>query len=102
MYLDGYRYFVPVPDSQLDADEGSYEFYNLTSTELEIFKIVGDANVMGGHTKLQGLESIAGMLNITIVELWRYTAVINSRKSYNKIIFVIFLYVEKISCKKYF
>lgn len=69
MYLDGYRYLVPVPKTETDAEGKSYDFYDLNSMEVKVFKVIGQANLMGEATKIEGLKNIAKMLGITMTEL---------------------------------
>ena len=69
MHLDGYRFLVPVPKTELDPEKKSYDFYNLNNLEFKVFNVIGMANLMGEKTKLEGLEKVAQMLNIEIIKL---------------------------------
>lgn len=69
MYLDGSRYLIPVPDTQLDVDNNYYDYYNLNRTEFLIFEIIGKSVMTTEKSKSEGLKNIAKMLNITVVSL---------------------------------
>jgi len=69
MYLDGYRYLVPVPKTEQDPSSQYYDFYDPNSMEMKIFKIIGEANFTGESSKIEGLKSIARFLGITIADL---------------------------------
>ena len=69
MHLDGYRLLVPVPKTEYDANRNTYDYYDLSSVEIGIFKIIGRANLMGESSKVEGLKKVACILGITITEL---------------------------------
>lgn len=69
MHLDGYRLLVPVPKTEYDVGEKTYDYYDLSSIEIRIFRIIGEANLLGGKSKMEGLKKVADILNITIAEL---------------------------------
>lgn len=69
MHLDGYRLLVPVPKTEYDADGGTYDYYNLSSPEIKVFEIIGEANLTGETSKIEGLKNIALILDITITDI---------------------------------
>ncbi len=69
LYLDGFRILIPVPKTGYDTDDNMYDYYDLNSTEMKVFEVIGMANLMGEPTKLEGLKRIANILDITITEL---------------------------------
>lgn len=70
MSLDGFRAFIPIPRGEFEtmqADEDAYyDFYDLNSLEIKIFEVIGTANLMGEKSKVEGLRTIAGILNVLI------------------------------------
>ena len=69
MYLDGYRLLVPVPEVEYDNNGDVYDYYDLSSTQIKIFSIIGRADLMGESSKIEGLKSVARMLGVTITKL---------------------------------
>ena len=69
MHLDGFRILVPVPRLEYDTNANPYYYYDLSSVEIKIFEIIGEANLMREDTKLKGLNRVAGILDIYVVDM---------------------------------
>ena len=69
MHLDGYRFFLPVPKCELKTDGTYYDYYDLNSTEVMVFNIIGSSILINEKTKIEGLKNIAKMLDIIVTEL---------------------------------
>jgi len=67
MHLDGYRYLVPIPKTKMATEDSYYDYYDMSSTEIKIYLIIGNANMMPGKTMIEDLKDIAKMLNIQTI-----------------------------------
>jgi hypothetical protein len=73
IYLDGYRYFVPLPKTGFLSDEltedSFYDYYDLNSMDVKVFRIIGEANLTGEASKVDGLKKIAEIIGVIVTEL---------------------------------
>lgn len=69
MHLDGYRYFVPIPETESDPNGSFYDYYNLKKLEFMVFEIIDSANLLPKTSSFDALKNIAKKLNIIVTEL---------------------------------
>ncbi len=60
VYVDEYRYFVPMPQISRDGNEERYFYWNTESLEYHVYKIIGDVSYM--YQDLEGFAEANGIL----------------------------------------
>lgn len=69
MHLDGFRNFLPVPRSELDLENKYYDFYDLFSKEIRLYRVIGYTDISDSEDKIDNLKRIANILDISLTNL---------------------------------